>query len=143
MALQALITQLKTGSITDVFTRGNYQAYMNGRGVTDLMTPYVLVYDDYPINSYYTNDNTIRPMVVDVHFPVAFINELNDYVEYELHTLLNQQRLIDRMGAVFQVFVTMEISFMNEPNDDRSISGGNDDGTISRYRKIFIPRRGA
>ena len=143
VALEALITQLETGSIKNAYTRGNYDAYKAGVGTNELLLPYILVYDDYPLDTYFNTENTIRPLIVDVHFPVGFVNQLNDYVQYELFTLLNRKRLTDNQGSVFQVFVTMNMSIMAEPNDDRSITGGNDDGTISRYRRIFIPRRGA
>jgi len=139
---QALIAQLKTGSITTVFTRGNYLAYLNGFNSNELATPYVIVYDDYPINAYYEVNNTVSPYVVEAHFPVGNILELDQYIEYELVGLLHRKRLLDEGLYNFQVEVTMNIGIMSEPNDDKSISGGNDDGTISRYRRIFVPRRG-
>ena len=142
MVLKAIITQLKTGSISAVFTRGNYETYMAGRSTNELMTPYVIVYDDFPINIYYESSNTIAPYAVEVHFPVGNIDKLAAYIEVELVSLLNRKRLVDADGFNFQVYVTMNISVMAEPNDDKSISGGNDDGTISKYRRIFIPRRG-
>jgi len=142
VALQALVTQLKTGSIASVHTRGDYRAYIAGEGSDELLQPYVLVFDDFAVDAYYTVSNTVQPLVVEVHYPAGFVNELNDYIESELATLLNRKRLTDKDGNVFQVYLTMYISPMAEPNDDRSITGGNDDGTISRYRRIFIPRRG-
>lgn len=145
MILQALITQLKTGSIKNVYTRGNYQVYPGGKDKHDLMEPYVLVFDDYPVNSYYTVNNNIQPVAVEAHYPAGYITELNNYIENELMTLLHRKRLSTIDNTItynFQVFVTMHISFMSEPNDDKTISGGNDDGTISRFRRIFIPRRG-
>jgi len=142
MILKALIDQLETGSITEVETRGNRKTYIAGIGSSELNEPYVLVYDDYAVNAYYSTDNTVRPIIVEVHFPVGFINELNKYVEEEIVELLNRKRLVDSEGYNFQVYVTSYMSPMQEPNDDKSISGGNDDGTISRFRRIFIPRRG-
>lgn len=141
MILQSIIAKLKTGSITTVYTRGNYQTYLNGRSVNDLLTPYVVVYNDYPMGSYYMVNNTVDSYVVEVHFPTGMINEVAAYIENEITTLLHRKRLIDGTYN-FQVYVTMGISVMAEPNDDKSITGGNDDGTISRYRRIFVPRRG-
>lgn len=138
MVLKAIMDQVETGSITKVITRGNMETYPAG---TDLLNPYVLVYDDYPVNSYYTTENTVRPIVIEAHYPAGYIDELNKYIEEEIMELLNRQRLTDSEGYVFQVFVTSHISVMSEPNDDRTISGGNDDGTISRFRRIFVPRR--
>ena len=142
MAILALRTQLKTGSIPIVETRGNQQAYLNGKNIKDLAAPYVLIYNDFSVNPYYTIVNTVDSYVIDVHFPVGNVELLNDYVENEIPVLLHRQRLTDSDAYVFQVLVTMNMSFMSEPNDDRSISGGNDDNTISRWRKIIIPRRG-
>lgn len=138
MILKAIMDQLATGSITNIITRGNMETYPSG---DELLSPYVLVYDDYAVNSYYTTENTIRPIIVEVHYPAGYINEVNKYIEEEIVELLNRQRLTDSEGYVFQVFVTAHISVMSEPNDDRTISGGNDDKTISRFRRIFVPRR--
>lgn len=140
--LKAIITQLKTGSIKTVYTRGNYQTYLAGKDTNDLQSPYVIVFNDYPINSYYEVVNTIDSFIVEAHFPTGNIDKLNNYIENEVPVLLNRKRLIDTTLYNFQVFVTMNMSIMSEPNDDKSISGGNDDSTISRYRRIFVPRRG-
>lgn len=142
MILKELIAQVKTGTITNVQTRGNLEAYPGGKDVNDLMAPYVLVYDDFAVNTYYPTDNTIMPFVVEVHYPPGYITELNDYIEYELPALLNRKRFTDDEGYTFQVFVTAHVSILMEPNDDKSISGGNDDKTISKYRRVFVPRRG-
>jgi len=142
MVLQAIIAQLKTGSIKTVYTRGNYQTYLSGKGVNDMMTPYVVVFNDYPVASYYQANNIVDQYVVEAHFPTGMINEVTSYIENELVTLLHRKRLVDDMIYNFQVYVTMGISILSEPNDDKSITGGNDDGTISRYRRIFVPRRG-
>jgi len=142
MVLKAIMDQLATGTIPQIYTRGNYEIYMAGRNSNDLLVPYVVVYDDYPINVYFEAINSISPFAIEAHYPVGNMDKLNEYIEYELSTLLNRKRLVDGDGYSFQVYVTMNISVMAEPNDDKSISGGNDDGTISRYRRIFIPRRG-
>ena len=142
MVLSAVMEQLKTGSITNINTRGNYIVYPAGNDNKALMAPYVLVYDDYAVSAYYIQNNSIQPLIVDVHYPVGFIDELNKYVEYEIPELLNNKRLTDDEGFTFQVYVSMYLSIMGEPNDDKSITGGNDDGTISRFRRIFVPRRG-
>lgn len=142
MLIKAIMDQLATGSITNIITRGNREAYPAGKNFIDNNEPYVIVANDYPVNSYYITDNTIEPIIIEAHFPVGYINELNKYVEEELMQLLNRKRLTDSDGFNFQVYGTMHISIMDEPNDDKSISGGNDDGSISRYRRFFIPLRG-
>jgi hypothetical protein len=142
LILQTIIAQLKTGSIKNVYTRGNYQTYLNGRNANDLLEPYVIVFNDYPVATYYEHTNTIDSYVVEAHFPTGMINEVNAYIENELVELLHRKRLTDDLIYNFQVYVTMNMSIMSEPNDDKSITGGNDDGTISRYRRIFVPRRG-
>lgn len=143
MILSTLITQLKTGSIPTVKTRGNRVGYLAGEDSDELLKPYVLVYDDFPVNSYYTISNTVQNITVDVHFPVGFIDDLNTYIEEEVVELLHKKRLTTEEGRTFQIEATMHISQMAEPNDDKSITGGNDDGTISRFRRFIIPRRGA
>jgi hypothetical protein len=142
MILKAIMDQLKTGSIVTIYTRGNYQTYLNGRNTDDNLEPYIVVYDDYAVDAYYLTDNTVMPFVVEAHWPTGYINELNTYIENELPLLLNRKRLTDNEGYTFQTFVTAYLSIMSEPNDDRSITGGNDDGSISKYRRIFVPRRG-
>lgn len=141
MILKAVMTQLKTGSISTVETRGNYASYIAGRNTDELLKPYVLVYDDYPITTYYAQVDSVQNIAVDVHFPVGMIDELNKYVEEELISLLHKKRLTTSEGQTFQIEATLYISQMQEPNDDKSITGGNDDGTISRLRRFIIPRR--
>lgn len=142
MILQAIIAQLKTGSVPNVYTRGNYQTYPSGKNEDDLLAPYILVYNDYPVASYYEAGSTVDQYVVEVHYPAGHINEVTAYIENEIVGLLHKKRLVDDSLYNFQVYVTMGISVLAEPNDDKSITGGNDDGTISRYRRIFVPRRG-
>jgi hypothetical protein len=141
MVLKAIMDQLATGSIANVYTRGNMEGYPGGKDSDEMLEPYVLVFDDFAVDAYYTTSNTIRPLMVDVHYPPGYIDELNKYVEEEIIELLNRKRLTDSEGYVFQVYVTADMGIMVEPNDDRTISGGNDDRTISRYRRIFVPRR--
>lgn len=141
MVLKAIMDKLATGSISNMYTRGNMETYVGGKNSDDLLEPYVLVFDDYAIDAYYTTENTIRPIIVEVHYPPGYIDEVNKYIEEEIVGLLNRKRLTDAEGYVFQVFTTSYLSIMVEPNDDKTISGGNDDGTISRFRRIFVPRR--
>ncbi len=146
MTLKAIMDQLKTGSVKDIYTRGNIETYPAGKGKVDLLNPYVLVHDDFSVNSYYATSMSIHPIVIDAHFPPGYINELNKYIEEEVPLLLHRKRLnynvTEEETVYFQVYVTMYLSIMIEPNDDRTISGGNDDGTISRFRRVFVPRRG-
>jgi hypothetical protein len=141
MVLKAIMDKLATGSITNIYTRGNMEVYPGGNDTDDMLVPYVLVFDDYAINAYYTTESTIRPLIVDVHYPPGYIDKVNKYIEEEIIGLLNHKRLTDSEGFTFQVYVTSYLSIMSEPNDDKTISGGNDDGTISRFRRIFVPRR--
>lgn len=141
MILKAIMDQLATGSISKIKTRGNRNVYPSGENSDELLQPYVLVYDDYPLNVYYTLVGTVQNIAVDVHFPIGMIDELNAYVEEELIGLLHKKRLTAANGHTFQIEATNYISQMQEPNDDKSITGGNDDGTISRLRRFVIPRR--
>lgn len=144
MKIKAIIDQLKTGSVKNVFTKGNYEVYPSGEGVRDTREPYVLVYDGYSLNPFYGNDNTVRSYIVEVHYPPGNLYELDEYIEHEVIGLLAKKRLTDPDdGTVFQIYSTALVNAMQEPNDDRSISGGNDDKTISRMRTFIIPRRGA
>lgn len=141
--LHAIIDQLKTGSITNVFTRGNYQTYPSGPDTeNEVLTPYILVYDDYTVSSYFTTENTVFGFMIEVHFPAGYIDELRDYVNYELPQLLDRKVLTDSDGNYFQIFKTMYMTIVSEPNDDSSITGGNDDKTISRSRRFIVPARG-
>ncbi len=145
MIIDTIITQLKTGSLANVYPKGNSQTYPAGKSSDGLINPYVLVYNDFPVNTFYLVNNSVDMYVVEAHFPVGYLTEVSKYVENEIPVLLDHKRLADVDGGDtynFQVFVTMNISTLIEANDDKSITGGNDDGTISRFRKIFVPRRG-
>ena len=105
MILSAIISQLKTGSIQNINTRGNYPVYPAGKDNKSLLDPYVFVYDDYAVSAYYSQNNSVQPIIVDAHFPLGYIDELNKYVENEVPELLNNKRLTDDEGYTFQVYV--------------------------------------
>lgn len=134
MKLKAIVDQLATGSVKVIIVRGNLEAFPKA--------PYILVYDDYPQNTYYAADNTIKAFVVEAHFPVGNIDDLDEYIEHEVIGLLDRKILTDDAGISLQVFATSNVGPMVEPNDKRSLSAGNDDGTISKSRRFFTPRRG-
>ena len=131
-ALKAVIEQ---GSITNVVLRGDMETYPE--------PPYVIIFDDYALNSYYMLDNTVDPFVVEACFPVGWSEKCTKYVNQELMTMLNKKVITDAEdGTVFQVYSTANITPLIEPNDDRALSKGNDDGTLSKQRRFFTPRRG-
>jgi len=134
MRLDTIRTILLTGTVKNVIIRGNMD--------TSPVAPYVLLYDDYSINSYFTVDNTIDPFIIEVHYPPGYSNAVTTYIEKEVVDLLHRKVLTDADGDSFQTFATPTITPLTEPNDDRAISAGNDDGTISRGRRFFTPRRG-
>lgn len=134
MIIKAIMSQVATGSIKNVITRGMLETYPE--------PPYVIVYADFAIDAYYQKDNTIQPIMIEAHYPMGNSDLLDAYIENEIVTLLHRKRLTDSEGYTFQVYATMALGIIQEPNDDRSISGGNDDKTVSRTRRFFVPRRG-
>jgi hypothetical protein len=113
--ITAIITKLKTGSITNVIPRGGT--------VANPSTTYVVVWKDSPVvqaggdgtrgtNQYY----------ISAHFPKGFINELEDYIENEIAALLHKKILTARDGRKIQLLKTANISPIIEGNDDGTIS---------------------
>lgn len=135
MRLKPIVDKLATGSIPTVIVRGNFETFPPA--------PYILVYDDYPLNTYFAVDNTAKFFIVEVHCRPGEIDKVDEYIEHEVISLLDRQVLYDSVKGVYsQVFATASISPLVEPNDKRSLSAGNDDGTISKSRRFFTPRRG-
>jgi len=135
MRLNAIKTVLARGSVKNIVLAGNLEIYPE--------LPYILLYDDYPLNSYYTEDNTIDPFIVEVVFPAGYTDEVTKYVEEEVIQLLSRKVIYDEEeGIYFQVYPTSNITKLSEPNDDRALSKGNDTGTLSKERRFFTPRRG-
>ena len=105
--IKAIMNQLITGSIVKAYTRGNYQTYLSGKSKDDTVSPYVVVYDDFPIDSYYKTIKSVQSIVIDAHYTYAYIDELNTYIEEEVIGLLHRQVLTTGDGNVFQIIATM------------------------------------
>jgi len=135
MRLNAIKSKLLTGSVTNIILSGGMEIYPE--------LPCILLYDDFPLNTYYTQDNTINPFIVEVRYPAGYIDEVDKYIEEEVLTLLDRKVLYDTENDSYvQTFATANVTKLSEPNDDRALSKGNDDGTISKARRFFTPRRG-
>ena len=114
--ITAIINQLKTGSIQNVFPRGQNKTNPN--------QPYVVVWKNEPIQQGNT-ENGLYEYVVNAHFPKGHINQLDDYIELEMYSLLNKKTLETKDGRKVPIWVTSQIGRLVE---------GNDDGTISKER---------
>jgi len=133
MRLDAVKAALALGTVKNIIKRGNMETYP--------APPYVLIYDDYPLNSYYTVGSTVNPFIVEVHYPAGYRDAVDKYIEEECLALLHRKVLNDD-GVSFQVFATPNVTPLVEPNDDMTLSAGNDDGTLSRRRRFFTPTHG-
>ena len=114
--ITAIINQLKTGSIQNVFPRGQNK--------TNPPPPYVVVWTGEPIQQDNT-ENGLNQYFVNAHFVKGANNQLNDYIENEVYALLDKQILTTRDGRKVKIMVTSQIGRIVE---------GNDDGTISKER---------
>jgi len=116
--IKAIITQLKTGSITNVIPRG--------QNIVNPEKPYVVVWGPETIQQTGMDREGKNLYYINTHFPKGYINQLDDYVYNELPTLLpDKMRLTTRDGRIVQLFLTMDIGVIVE---------GNDDGTLSKER---------
>jgi hypothetical protein len=116
----AIIAQLKTGSITNVYPRGST--------IINPSPPYVIVWGPELIPQSGNEDRGKNQYFISVHFPKGFVNQLEDYIYNEVVSLLNNFRGVMRDGRQ----ATLKIS--GAPSN---LIEGNDDNTISKER-IFI-----
>lgn len=111
--ITAIINQLKTGSIANVIPRG--------QNISNPSQPYVVVSDLEGIQQGNT-ENGLNEYSINVHFPKGHINQLDDYIENELYTLLNKKTLITRDSRKVEIKVTSQIGRLVEDNDDKTMS---------------------
>ena len=124
--INAIITQLKTGSITEVITRGE------GEYAKNPSIPYIVVYDAVPISS--VDGQIVAGVYVDVHHRPGTLDIIDDYLDEEVVTLLHKVFLTDSKGNTFRL----------HDNDDKSILiDTNDDGTISKSKLFLAPKLGS
>ena len=113
--LKAIITQIKTGTITNVIPRG--------QNVVNPEKPYVVVWGPEPIAQAGLDKAGKNLYRVNVHYPKGYIDDIDDYIFNELPTLLTDGiKLTTRDGRTVQLFHTMEIGDIVESNDDNTLS---------------------
>lgn len=124
--LKAIVDQLKTGSILNVYPKGD--------PVLNPVPPYIIVWQDSPVQDTGKLDQGKNLYTISVHFQRGFINYLDDYLFIELKTLLNKQILTTRDGRRVQVYIDFEgISTLIEGNDDNTISKERQAWTVAFY----------
>lgn len=124
--LKAIIDQLKTGSITNVFPKGD--------PVLNPQKPYIVVWQDSPIPESGRLDQGKNYYTISAHFQRGAIDYLDDYLFIELPTLLYGQILTTRDLRRVQVFLDFEgISTLIEGNDDTTISKERQAWTVAFY----------
>lgn len=119
--ITAIINQLKTGSVTNVITRGN--------NIVNPEPPYVVVWKDTPTQQA-GSQNGLNNYVINAHFPKGWVNQIEDYIEEETYQLLHAKILTTRDNREVKIEATSDI---------RPIVTGNDDGTISMSRVFITP----
>lgn len=112
--LSAIITQLKTGSITTVLPRGAV--------TTNPQPPYVIVWGPELIPQAGDEDRGKNQYFIAAHFARGFVNELDDYVYNELVDLLDEEVLIMRDLRKAKLRISGAPSNLIEGNDDNTIS---------------------
>ena len=122
--ITAIITQLKTGSITGVFARGD--------GKANLIPPYILVWEDVRIQL--ANGQALGGFFVSYHDVIGKQDFIDDYMNGEVTTLLHKITLTDSQGNNFRLEDTNELSILIQDNDDK---------TLSKDRLFSLPKLGA
>jgi len=118
--IHAIIDRLKTGSITNVYPKGD--------PVVNPIPPYIYVWQKSPVMQPGSDNYGKNFYIVSVHYPQGFINYLDDYIDTELMTLLHKFIATARDGRKVQLYL-----------DGQGISGlieGNADKTISKERQV-------
>lgn len=113
--ITAIITQLKTGTYTNVYARAD--------GVVNPAIPYIMVWEDSKIGP---NGG----IFISLHTVPAMTDSLDLYMKNELITLLHKVILTDTYGNNFRLIDTGELS---------KVIDNNDDGSISRDRLFLLP----
>ena len=144
MILTAIGNKLKTGSVKTIIYRGNGEQYPAFRpkqaGKPPICeNPYVIVYEGESVPQLNFNPNTMREIFIVAHYPLGNKDKLDEYIYREVVQLLSGI-IIDNDNA-FKLELTARVSETVEENDDRTITGGNDDRSISRSRVFLFPEK--
>jgi len=110
--IKAIITQLKTGSITNVIPRG--------QNVVNPDIPYVVVYKLATVDQGYRYG--LKQYSINCHFPKGYIDELDDYIEIEVVELLDGQILTTRDARKVRIDASEDAGIIVESNDDNTNS---------------------
>ena len=111
---KAIITQLKTGTISEVIPKGSTK--------TNLQPPYIIVWGPLLIPQPGDEDRGKNQYMISVHLSRGYINQLDDYVYTELVELLANQTLTTRDGRRAILKISGAPSNLIEGNDDNTIS---------------------
>ncbi|NIU83400.1 MAG: hypothetical protein GWN64_07955 [Candidatus Thorarchaeota archaeon] len=117
--ITAIITQLKTGSVSNVVAKFD--------GKVNLVPPYVVVWEDI-------RSGRLSGVYVAYHNVPGTSDLVDDYMTEEVLTLLDKVILTDASGNKFRLEDTNEVSQLVEDNDDH---------TISKDRLFLLPKLGA
>ena len=112
--ITAIINQLKTGSITNVYPRGDI--------ITNYQPPYVIVWGPELVPQPGNEDQGKNQYFISAHFTRGFINQLDDYIYDEIVDLLNNFRGVMRDGRKATLHISGAPSNLIEGNDDNTIS---------------------
>jgi len=118
--IKAIITQLKTGSLTRVYPKGS--------NIVTPIAPYIFVWGPAFISQGGNDGMGQNQYMISVHYQKGFINQLDDYIYNELLTLLHKKKMITRDLRTVTLYLNGSVSEIIE---------GNKDGTISKERDIL------
>ena len=122
--ITAIITQIKTGSITNVHAKGD--------GEANLKPPYIIVWESSRSQKGY--GQAVGGFFVSYHDVKGAQDAIDNYMNGELVTLLHKVILTDSQSNKFRLEDTNQLSILIETNDD---------GTISKDRLFSLPKLGA
>lgn len=117
--INAIITQLKTGTYKNVYTTND--------GQTNLLPPYVMIWES--TNAAQIPGQALGGIFVSLHVLPGQKDLINNYLKNETLTLLHQIQLTDSFGNKFRLEASMDLSTLVS----------NDDGTISKDRLFTLP----
>lgn len=120
--ITAIINQLKTGTITNVYARQDKPE--------NPVTPYVITWEDE-----YTSNikDSVPAIFVSCHMNVGYLDAIDNYMKNEVIVLLHNKILTDSFGNNFELY--------NTPLLSKAITN-NDDGSISKDRQFIFPEIG-
>lgn len=130
MIVKAIIHQLKKGSIKNVIPIGEYNKATNPGG---MLQPYVIVYESSSLSYYTKNGSGEASFKVIAAFPPSYHDQLNNYILYEVFSLLDNKLLCIKNGE--------EVSRIKVSVTDRlsRVITDTSDGYIARERTITVP----